>query len=384
MSNKKTLVSIIVPVYNTEEYLNECLDSLINQTLSDIEIICINDASTDNSLEILQDYAKKDERIIIINNENNSGPSISRNKGFDIANGEYITFCDSDDKYQKRSCEKLYDFAKKYNHEVVVCDVRRFNHLNVQWGSILHSKSIKGEIYTNTTFLEHEELVYDTVLCNKFIKKDFMKQHNIKFVEDKLYEDILFSMQLFTSTDSIGIFPGVKYLWRVRGDEGKSITQSVDNTKNLKDRIFITKEIINLFKSQGYEKLLQPLYIKLVEIDILQFINEFDICSEEFKQIMMDEVYSFVEKLPEESFFTLSEYDKLKYKLFLNKNIEDLSIIVHQQRLTTKKQNETNIKAVSLSKKVKKLKKQNKKLKNQLNEINNSNSIKNKMKKIFK
>ncbi len=89
-------VSIIVPVYNVEKYLSTCLDSLINQTLKDIEIICINDGSTDNSLNILNEYAQKDTRIIVINKEN-SGPGSCRNLGIEKATGEYIQFVDSDD-----------------------------------------------------------------------------------------------------------------------------------------------------------------------------------------------------------------------------------------------------------------------------------------------
>ena len=95
MLNKPT-VSVIIPVYNVEQYLSKCLDSVINQTFKNIEIICINDGSTDNSLKILNEYAMADKRIIVINQEN-SGVYAARNKGLQIANGKYISFVDSDD-----------------------------------------------------------------------------------------------------------------------------------------------------------------------------------------------------------------------------------------------------------------------------------------------
>lgn len=91
-----TKVSIIVPVYNVEKYLKRCLDSLVNQTLKDIEIICVNDGSTDGSLAILDEYVRNDDRIVVINQEN-SGQSVARNRGIDVAKGEYIGFVDSDD-----------------------------------------------------------------------------------------------------------------------------------------------------------------------------------------------------------------------------------------------------------------------------------------------
>ena len=101
-------ISVIIPVYNVEKYLPKCLDSLINQTLSDIEIICINDCSTDNSLEILEEYASKDERIKIIDLKENQGAAAARNKGLEIAKGEYLGFVDPDDYVDLNFYEELY------------------------------------------------------------------------------------------------------------------------------------------------------------------------------------------------------------------------------------------------------------------------------------
>ena len=98
MNNPK--ISVIIPVYNVEKYLSECLDSVISQTLKDIEIICVNDGSTDNSLQILKEYASKDTRIKIIDKEN-EGQGYARKVGLDVANGEYILFCDSDYYYSE-------------------------------------------------------------------------------------------------------------------------------------------------------------------------------------------------------------------------------------------------------------------------------------------
>lgn len=108
----KIKVSVIVPVYNVEKYLRECLNSLVNQTLKEIEIICINDGSEDSSLEILNEYASKDSRFVIINQEN-SGQSVARNKGLDVAKGEYIGFVDSDDWVDLNFFENLYSEAVK-------------------------------------------------------------------------------------------------------------------------------------------------------------------------------------------------------------------------------------------------------------------------------
>ena len=102
-------VSVIIPVYNVEQYLKECLDSVINQTLKDIEIICINDGSTDGSLKILEKYESLDDRIVVFSQEN-SGLSATRNKGMQLSSGEYVYFMDSDDYLELNALEELYNF----------------------------------------------------------------------------------------------------------------------------------------------------------------------------------------------------------------------------------------------------------------------------------
>ena len=111
-------ISVLVPIYNVEKYLPECLDSLISQTLKDIEIICINDGSTDSSLQIIKRYAKKDSRIIVINKKN-SGYGDSMNQGLAKATGEYIAIVESDDYIDEDAWENLYKLAKKHNADIV-------------------------------------------------------------------------------------------------------------------------------------------------------------------------------------------------------------------------------------------------------------------------
>ena len=134
MQNKNIKVSIIVPVYNTEKYIGKCLESLIAQTLKEIEIICVNDGSTDNSLKILNYYQNKDLRIKIVN-QKNSGPGKSRNTGIKIAKGDFIGFVDGDDWVDKNYFEKLYNAAIKYNCEISAGDFYR-------QGKILKTKKL--------------------------------------------------------------------------------------------------------------------------------------------------------------------------------------------------------------------------------------------------
>lgn len=147
MSNIKPIISIIVPVYNTAQYLRQCLDSLANQTMRDIEIICINDGSPDNALEVLNEYAGKDGRIKIID-QKNSGPSGARNSGLKIAQGQYLMFVDSDDWIDTAMCEALYLAANQENADVVMCSYTK------EFGD----HSVKNHIFANDCVLNEDEV----------------------------------------------------------------------------------------------------------------------------------------------------------------------------------------------------------------------------------
>ena len=137
----KIIISLIIPVYNVENYLRQCLDSIINQTLKEIEIICINDGSTDSSKQILEEYALKDERIKIIN-QKNKGAGAARNSGIDAATGEYIGFVDSDDWVNLDAFEKLYNKITRENVDIVFS---RYNYV-FEDGRIQHSPNHFGEV----------------------------------------------------------------------------------------------------------------------------------------------------------------------------------------------------------------------------------------------
>ena len=112
-------VSVIIPVFNVEDYLKQCLDSVVHQTLKDIEIICVNDSSTDKSLDILEEYAKTDWRIRVIT-QPNAGAGAARNKGMDVATGKYLAFLDSDDFFELNMLEKAYEMAEDEQSDLVV------------------------------------------------------------------------------------------------------------------------------------------------------------------------------------------------------------------------------------------------------------------------
>lgn len=176
-------ISVIVPVYNVEKYLEKCLDSLVNQTLKDIEIICINDGSTDKSGEILCSYAQRYSQIVVLN-QLNKGQSAARNYGITMANGEYLGFVDSDDWVDLDYFEKLYTAAKKYECDIACAGFKRCGKFKKSL-----KKSFKKEIvYTNIDDKACvDNLPEHNYIWNKIYKHD---KWNFTFAEGRYFEDI--------------------------------------------------------------------------------------------------------------------------------------------------------------------------------------------------
>lgn len=186
-------ISIIVPVYNTEKYLVQCFESLINQTFSDIEIICVNDGSDDNSLKILEEYAQKDERIKIFS-QKNQGAGVARNFGMAKAKAEYIMFCDSDDFYELQMCEKMFKEITENNVDICFCNS---NYVQKNEGSFEVFKEAKFKLEGYQELSGNTKLKINTEigLPNKIFKKSLINKHGIVSPNSSYGEDTAFWIQ---------------------------------------------------------------------------------------------------------------------------------------------------------------------------------------------
>lgn len=184
------LITVIVPIYNVKKYLSNCVESLIGQTYNNLEIILVNDGSTDNSGKIIDKYAQKDKRIKVIHKQN-GGVSSARNEGLKIATGDYITFVDSDDFINIKTYEILYNLLKKYNSDIVMCEAVKVYENDE--GKIIAPKlkihNIKEEVINSCKAIKL--MIMDgnvgNFACTKLFKKELFQ--NILFPEGKVYED---------------------------------------------------------------------------------------------------------------------------------------------------------------------------------------------------
>lgn len=190
-----TKVSIIVPIYNTSKYLNGCIKSLLHQTLEDIEIILINDGSTDESENIIKKY--KDKRIKYISKKN-EGIGKTRNLGIASATGKYLSFIDSDDYVEPNFCEEMYKKAIKDKCDIVICDYYKdYNN---------YLQEIKISSFADASLKENPNILSIVNLgpCNKIYKKDLFENKDNRFIENLKYEDAPFVCKMFLSAKKIG------------------------------------------------------------------------------------------------------------------------------------------------------------------------------------
>ena len=215
-STPSPLISIIIPVYNVEEYLEECLESVCNQTLKDIEIICVDDGSTDRSGTLLDEYALRDERIIVIHSPNR-GLSAARNLGMSHARAEYISFLDSDDYIAPTMCEVLYTTMTEHDVDTVMCGI-----------SVVYEEGQEYRMGDDSYYIEKKSGVYpmninvlaDTIVVvyAKLIKKSLLDHFNIRFLEGKVYEDMYFTHAYLSITRNIYVIQEKLLFRRMRKD----------------------------------------------------------------------------------------------------------------------------------------------------------------------
>ncbi len=243
-------ISIIIPFNNVENYMEECLKSVINQTLNDIEIILINDASKDKSREIVQNYANNDGRIKIIDIDTQKGQGFARNRGIETAQGEYIGFVDSDDFIEPDMFELLYNSAKENNTDITMCQAREYDDLNNKYitsdyYSLAPLGSFKDGVFsaedTKTNILD-----INVALWNKIYKKEFLLSTGEMFPEGFIYEDLPFFFGTYLKAKRINIVWKNLYCYRINR---KNSTMQQFNNKIL-DRppmVSLTYEKIKSF-----------------------------------------------------------------------------------------------------------------------------------------
>lgn len=242
-------VSVVVPVYNTEKYLAKCLLSLIKQSLRDIEIIVVNDGSTDNSLKIISEFQNSDFRIKVLNQENQK-QGVARNNGTKIATGEYIGFVDSDDWVDLDFFEKLYLSAKKYDSDIALAT-------NVRVGKNKIKKRLNIEKEEFVVGLQEKldiaKQVKNPCPTNKIYRQSLLKNNNIVWPEGVYCEDKLFTMQAVYYANGIVTVPDVQYYYYRNSDSTVNNKAKQHLVKIKQDKIKAKQDVLKFLKDKNVQ-----------------------------------------------------------------------------------------------------------------------------------
>ena len=271
-------VSVIVPVYNVEKYLERCINSLVNQTLQDIEIILVDDGSTDSSKIIIEKYLNLHREKIKYYYKENGGLSSARNYGILYAKGEYIAFLDSDDYIEPTMYEEMYNVAKKENSDMVECDFI--------WEYPDKQKYDCGQIYNSKKEALEKARV---VAWNKLIKRDILEKEKIEFPFGLRYEDVEFFYKLVPNLNKIS-FVKKCFIHYVQRDN------SIVNTQNSKtmDIFKVLDNVIEYYKKnnyyQEYKEQLEYTYTRLLLCSSLKRMCKID--NKDERKMALDETWN--------------------------------------------------------------------------------------------
>lgn len=259
---KEELVSIVVPVYNVEEYLEKCLNSIVNQTYKNLEIVCIDDGSPDHSINILNKFAEKDNRIKIIR-QKNKGLSGARNTGIKNSSGKYITFVDSDDWIEKNMIELLLKKAESENLDLVICGRNHIKYSEIKSiglnkiDKILSGRILNGKEY----FLEitSKTNLFTASAYNKLYLLEKIKKENLNFPEGRIYEDLLFIFKYLYFSKRVNIIDKALYNYVVSREN--SITYQL-NKNDIRDTEYTLKQVEDFLRFQKEEDFLKNQQLK--------------------------------------------------------------------------------------------------------------------------
>lgn len=309
------LISVIIPVYNVEEYIEECLNSVLSQTLTNIEIIIVNDGTKDNSIEKVLKY--DDNRIVILNKEN-GGLSSARNEGLKIAKGKYTYFIDSDDFLLDNKClEEMYEIAEKDSSDIIVGNGYKYYSENNMKELYRDRRIFKRSVMNSKDFLIefiNSNSMQIPVYYNMY-KTDFLKQNNLFFKVGRIHEDQEFITRAFLLSDKVSIYPKSFYAYRQREGSIMSGTKKDLSVQHTIKNCFELERYYN--KNVNDTELKKVLLNKLVSQMLYSFSNaEYQNIDEEYKSFLLRNSYNVKNKAKVIGFILFKKYYYKIYKKY--------------------------------------------------------------------
>lgn len=312
-------VSVIIPVYNSEKYIEKCLDSVLNQTYKNFEIIVINDGSKDNSKEILEKYAKNYPNIIRHIEQENKGVAKTRNYGIQIAEGKYIAFIDNDDYIDNNYLETFVNAAKKGDYDAVIGGYRRPN----EDGKIIKELHLQNEEWSKFMIFAPWAKIY---------KKEYLLKNDITFLSNNIGEDVYFNVQALLISDKIKIIDYVGYNWFFNT---KSVSNTTQKDLNKINVFYLLDNCYKVLKEKGVlenkHQLIEMYFIRYI-VWYLLFTTKrakYNVISEQY-----DKLFNWLkERFPNYKKNPLIGLNKPKGEIFSVRILVSVFMIMHKLKL---------------------------------------------------
>ncbi len=314
-------ISVVVPFYNNEDLLGECLQSIAAQTFTDLEVIMVDDGSSDGSVAIAQDRVAADPRFILIQVPN-GGPGYARNLGIERATGEFLAFVDADDMLPAHAYSRMLHTLEKSGSDFVSGNVERIGPAGITQ-SALHSRAIKGRMI-GTHISRTPQLFFDVSVWNKLFRKSFWDASGLSFPEGVLWEDLQAMTKAHVLARAVDVIPDLIYYWRERGKGQLSITQSRTDIKNFRDRITALTVIDRFLAERGSPKLLREHQRKALINDLWLYVADLSRTSDEYQAEFIELSGTYLAQVDRRVLAKLPSTHKLAYYLVRTGRLDQL------------------------------------------------------------
>src|SRR5215203_2383114 len=314
-------LSVVVPIYNVERYLTDCLESLAQQTFPDLEVILVDDGATDSSAAIAAAFAERDDRFQLVR-QANGGLGNARNTGADRATGDYIAFVDSDDVVVRNAYELLVGSLEETGSDFASGNYHRLTSTGTRQAGMVTSAFTATRLRTHVT--KHAALLNDRTAWNKVFRRSFYVDNGFRWPEGVLYEDIPVTLPAHVLAGSVDVLRQPIYLWRARVGDSTSITQRRTEPRAIRDRTSAVDGVSRFMAEHGDLDLKRRYDRSVAEQDLKYFLQQVDAADAEFRALFLDLVNDFFDRADDKVFDPLPAIDRLKWHLVRRRLMPEL------------------------------------------------------------
>jgi CDP-glycerol glycerophosphotransferase len=311
-ASKPALVSVVVPVHNVAPYLETCLESLAQQSVANLEVIMVDDGSTDASPEIAEGFAARDGRFRLLRQENR-GQGPARNTGLDQVEGEFVAFVDGDDVVPRRAYEALLAALERTGSDFACGNVRRLTSLGTTRAEMLGDAFARERLRTHAT--EFPPLVVDRLACNKLFRRSFWDEHRFRFPEGVRNEDIWVMLPAHFLARSVDVLRDTVYLWRRREGGDLSGSQRRSGIKALRDRVHAVDHVSRFLAARRLDEAKLHYDRSVVGNDLRYFLDILETGEDEFRELFLELANDFLDRADPRVLEQPRAIERLKWQL---------------------------------------------------------------------